>query len=509
MYWKRKLVYCPLLIVVKYYIKKCVLEGTFGVNVAASLLVLDENYFLAPCMLRETAPEEVISPKPLSDMESSSVLCYVFTEQFLPAPIFHRLLSACVAHWPVVKKNSEILIFCGCCVFKLDLHHRLTLFFRGHVISVRVTRMGTTERTPSSTLCIEVKEFMTLILSNIIGNLEQSLQFELFIRCPKSDGYRVNSLIPVSDLQNHVDVLCDSHGDSHLIRSSEVLSFWFEAENEGCTQMQANNRNASLPEEDEDESSVVPDYPITQEHINHFRLCNALTTVCADALRVILLTQFPAQHKNICQALLASQTILTKGGTKVGKKQKALLNQDQSQRVFPDPKGRYIGAVEQYDITLLYTLIRNVSSVSPPTPGWGSPPTDNPMDTTLGASVERIRLYRNSISGHSADGKISQQQFEDYWNLIGNVLCDIETIIGDHGYQEELEKRRTQVIIPHEAREKRKKIIEYIKGRQGCNGPNPNTLQTLLPIERPGSNGLNPNILYSYSALGLEAELHS
>ncbi|KAK3584518.1 hypothetical protein CHS0354_039251 [Potamilus streckersoni] len=183
------------------------------------------------------------------------------------------------------------------------------------------------------------------------------------------------------------------------------------------------------------------DAPITQEQINHARLCNALTTVCASALRNILLTNVPAPHTAIYQAILANKANLKR------------LNKDQYQLVFPDPQGLSTGKVEEFDISLLYTIIRNGSSVPAPSNGWANPPADNSKETHLGASVERIRLYRNSISGHSVDGEIGKQEFEDYWAKIDEVLHDIEMLLGNHGYLEDLEKRKDQVITPHEARE--------------------------------------------------------
>ena len=197
------------------------------------------------------------------------------------------------------------------------------------------------------------------------------------------------------------------------------------------------------------------DTPITQEHINHARLCNALTTVCSNALREILLTNVPTPHTDIYMAILANKAKLNR------------LNKDQVQLVFPDPQGFFTGNVEEFDISLLYAIIRNVSSVPAPSNGWGKPPTDNPRDTTLGASVERIRTYRNHISGHSVDGKINHQEFEDYWVKIDEVLREIEIVIGNHGYLEDLEKRKNQAITPHEARELQKKFQEYKKQTEG------------------------------------------
>ncbi|KAL3888682.1 hypothetical protein ACJMK2_001046 [Sinanodonta woodiana] len=179
--------------------------------------------------------------------------------------------------------------------------------------------------------------------------------------------------------------------------------------------------------------------------MNHARLCVAIVTVCGNAMREVLSTQVPSQHKDIHQTILANKSKLT------GRQGRPLLNLDQTQMVFPDPHGKKTGKVEQFDLSLLYTFIRNISAVPPPVTGWGYDPQDNPRDNSLGASVERIRSYRNHIIGHSMDGKISQHDFDEYWNKIDAVLGDIELKLGTKGYKTQLEKQKTQVISVYEA----------------------------------------------------------
>ncbi|KAK3602566.1 hypothetical protein CHS0354_021162 [Potamilus streckersoni] len=187
-----------------------------------------ENYLIAPCMLRQMTPKEVINPKPNPQMESTSVLCYIFKEKFLPPPIFHRLVASCMACWPIAKNKVETLIFCGSCVFDLDHSHRLYLHFRDYVIFARITRMGIKERTPNFKVCLKVREFIREKLSEILECVGQRLDFELGIQCSKCDGDSVDQIVPLSVLQGNVELACHCHDNSHVIISHDLLKFWFE-----------------------------------------------------------------------------------------------------------------------------------------------------------------------------------------------------------------------------------------------------------------------------------------
>ena len=200
--------------------------------------------------------------------------------------------------------------------------------------------------------------------------------------------------------------------------------------------------------EPEHDDPLIKDAPITQEHLNHTRLCNALVTVCADALREILLTKIPPGYPDFHQLLLAKEAALR------GMRQ---FRPEQISILYPDPQNQYTGTVDQFDITLLYALIRNVSAVVPPGRGWGQPPDDNPRDTSLGASVERIRLLRNPLVGHSVDYKVDEQTFENTWDEITQTTDDIENEIGDKGYKTALRERKNQTFTLEEGRKLHRK----------------------------------------------------
>ena len=204
--------------------------------------------------------------------------------------------------------------------------------------------------------------------------------------------------------------------------------------------------------EDQEYNGDIDIGPFTQEHMNYARLCNVIVTLGADALRDVLVTQVPVPYTDIYRALLGHIAAI-RGMRQIGREQFRLI--------FQDPQFRYTGTVDQFDITLLYTLIRNISPCQAPATGWGRPPDDQPRDVSLGASVERIRLMRNKVSGHSADGKLVDQAYEDHMADISQILDDIEVVLGDRGYKDVLEKCRKQIITTQEAKSLRKKLENY------------------------------------------------
>ncbi|KAL3888214.1 hypothetical protein ACJMK2_000590, partial [Sinanodonta woodiana] len=190
--------------------------------------VKKEDYYLAPCILQQETPKELICSEEVPEKKRTSALCFVCKEKFLPSPIFHRLVGACLTHWPIAKQNNDNLIYCGCCLFDIDNYHRLSLHFLGHVIFARVTIMGVIDIIHSSKLCSEAREFIIENLLKIIGNLGQNLEFELHIQCPHCDANSLQGMIDVPSLHKKTEVVCHSHVKSHTLESHQLLNFWFE-----------------------------------------------------------------------------------------------------------------------------------------------------------------------------------------------------------------------------------------------------------------------------------------
>ncbi|KAL3856075.1 hypothetical protein ACJMK2_015271 [Sinanodonta woodiana] len=369
-----------------------ILEQMEDLNIIVKARSFDENgvkeekYFFTPCMLHPKSEREHIAPDQDPRLLSTT-LRWETKGTCSPYSILNGLLAACMKRWPVAKKKetSKHLLSPGYAVFDLDLTHRLTVNCENHAILATVTWLVIDDiETPDENVCTLARMFISHKLASITSSLNQNLQYELYLQNPEG-----------------------------RIRFA-TFQMWFKDE------------------------IYDPESPMTREHINHARLYIALVTVCGNALRDILVDKCPVQYPDIYQAILGNHAKLTKT------KGRPLLNKEQINLVFPDPLVQKTGTVDKFDLTLLYTLIRNVSSIQVPTQGWGNDPLSS--DTNLGDSVERIRIYRNHIGGHSPDAKIDEKNFKDYWKKFEDVLHDIEVVTNRKVYTTALDRLKGQVI---------------------------------------------------------------
>ncbi|KAL3889090.1 hypothetical protein ACJMK2_001446 [Sinanodonta woodiana] len=213
--------------------------------------VKKEDYYLAPCILKQKTPKEMICPKSDPAIERTSVLCFVCKGKFLPPPIFHRLVGACLTHWPIAKQNNENLIYCGCCAFDIDEYHRLTLHFLGHVIFARITIMA--DISHSSELCSEARQFISDNLFKITENLGQSLEFEPHIQCPDCHADSLEGMISVPRLQKE-KVVCKVHAKPHTLVSQQLLKFWFDDVEQAAIEDKSGGKGIKV-----DETRKVPE----------------------------------------------------------------------------------------------------------------------------------------------------------------------------------------------------------------------------------------------------------
>jgi len=115
--------------------------------------------------------------------------------------------------------------------------------------------------------------------------------------------------------------------------------------------------------------------------------------------------------------------------TRATKEQLSLANLTKPQwdRLYPSP-GVY-GKSADFDVTLLFRLLRTICSLTPPATGWDARPERE--DHSLAADLVRIKYYRNSVYGHvSQNMEITDDKFPQLWQDISEALLRIAKQIG-------------------------------------------------------------------------------
>ena len=87
------------------------------------------------------------------------------------------------------------------------------------------------------------------------------------------------------------------------------------------------------------------------------------------------------------------------------------------------------GDYSEFDITLLYSLLRNLipsSCAIRPTAGWGKPVSAG--DIALGDDVERIREIRNERHGHIASTSMTDATYNQYMQELSDICQRMDTL---------------------------------------------------------------------------------
>ena len=100
----------------------------------------------------------------------------------------------------------------------------------------------------------------------------------------------------------------------------------------------------------------------------------------------------------------------------------AKLTKPQWDCVYPSP-GVY-GKSAEFDVTLLFKLLRTICSLSPPVTGWDALPTST--NYSLTADLARIKYYRNSVYGHvNQNMEITDDEFPLLWQEISEAIVRV------------------------------------------------------------------------------------
>eukprot|EP00477_Mikrocytos_mackini_P003678 GAHX01004911.1.p1 GENE.GAHX01004911.1~~GAHX01004911.1.p1 ORF type:complete len:215 (-),score=29.70 GAHX01004911.1:615-1259(-) len=153
-------------------------------------------------------------------------------------------------------------------------------------------------------------------------------------------------------------------------------------------------------------------YDSTRETTNLARVARIILGPCTDVLRAVLTNEMlPAALINNVKTFLAN----------IPKRMKPPINTHQIVKVY---NGNYLN----FDITMLYFLLRNICSIPEHGLKWGKQPSQT--DRSVSANIERIRLIRNTYYGHATDFAIQDPEFLNQWGELFSIVKELEAYIG-------------------------------------------------------------------------------
>ena len=97
-----------------------------------------------------------------------------------------------------------------------------------------------------------------------------------------------------------------------------------------------------------------------------------------------------------------------------------ILNGSQWDKLFPG--GGTPNSIN-FDITLLFLLLRNICGLHPPLSGWDRMPPAS--DTSFEANLARMKYYRNVLYGHVTTTGIQTSAFDAKWQEVSSVLVSL------------------------------------------------------------------------------------
>lgn len=174
-------------------------------------------------------------------------------------------------------------------------------------------------------------------------------------------------------------------------------------------------------------------YQSTRDSTNLARIARIILGPCTDILRCVL-------NKEIQPFDLSRKVSAFIANTRVNHR-RPLLNKNQEQLVYDEN-------YSNFDILLLYLLLRNICSIQPHRNGWGNVPL--PEDRSLSANIERIRIIRNEYCVYISNFSFSNIEFERKWTNIFQIVQDLEMYLGTSNiYQDALMELKTCYMDPN------------------------------------------------------------
>ncbi|KAK3107359.1 hypothetical protein FSP39_012732 [Pinctada imbricata] len=178
---------------------------------------------------------------------------------------------------------------------------------------------------------------------------------------------------------------------------------------------------------------MATSYSSTPETTNANRASRILLGPCTDQLRDALRQRVPPA--NFHHVITRNRSSLPR------------LTQPQRDLILPR-SGRYSGDYSDMDVSLIYLLLRNICNIPPHTKGWGNTP--DMSDTSLSASIDRIREARNGVV-HSSSTVLTQTEFNDVRKDIKTAVISMDSYLGNSNkYEKAVDFLLTETMDPEQ-----------------------------------------------------------
>ncbi|XP_028414844.1 E3 ubiquitin-protein ligase DZIP3-like [Dendronephthya gigantea] len=149
----------------------------------------------------------------------------------------------------------------------------------------------------------------------------------------------------------------------------------------------------------------------SEEKTNGFKLMRLIVDGGTEVLRNVFMSKHSGNLHTVLSTHYATLDHLF---------QKRIITEPQWDKLYPHPP--QIPNIQEFDITLLVILLRNMCGIPPPSTGWNVLPNDS--DTSCAANIVRIRLFRNDFA-HSKETGVSATEFETVWNDVSSALVGL------------------------------------------------------------------------------------
>ena len=134
-------------------------------------------------------------------------------------------------------------------------------------------------------------------------------------------------------------------------------------------------------------------------------------------------------------------------------RKRKIINATQWGKLYPSPPSSVTS--EDFDITLLVVLLRNICGLPAPARGWDSFPPAS--DTSVEANIARVKHYRNAVCGHASQASVDDPK-------LNSLLQDVSAALVALGVDAAaIAKLKTETMDPDKETHYRELLKEWKK----------------------------------------------